>query len=265
MSLQQSKILLDKINSLYQNITIDGEISSIERDLMLSYVRQFYEAILEASESKVVIPPPPPAPKAVPMEVVAPKIEVPPPPPPVVEPIPVFVPPVVATVIEPKVEPKVEVIAPPPPPKVEEVVVVPPPKVEVVPPPVVETPPPPKPIIEKPAAKGSQKPLIKPLVEAVGQDELFEEKMSKELSDKLGELPIADIRKGMGLNERIIFLNELFEGNAPAFDNAINNLNNAADFNVAQVELKTLFGRYGWALKEKHAKAFIRLVKRRHS
>jgi hypothetical protein len=271
MSLQQSKILLDKINSLYQNITIDGEISSIERDLMLSYVRQFYEAILEASEGKIVIPPPPPAPKAIPMEVVAPKVEIPtpvaPPPPPVVEPIPVAViEPKVESKIEPIVEPKVEIIAPPPlpiTPKIEERIIVPP-VVEIVPP-VAELPPTPKPLIEKPSIKSSQKPLIKPLVEAVGQEELFEEKMSKELSDKLGELPIADIRKGMGLNERIIFLNELFEGNAPAFDNAINTLNNAADFNAAQAELKTLFGRYGWALKEKHAKAFIRLVKRRHS
>ena len=52
MSLQHSKNLLEKINSLYQNITLDGHISAIERDLMLSYVRQFYEAILEESTEK---------------------------------------------------------------------------------------------------------------------------------------------------------------------------------------------------------------------
>ena len=48
MNLQKAKILLEKINALHRSMNMDqGNIASIERDLMLSYVRQLYEACLE--------------------------------------------------------------------------------------------------------------------------------------------------------------------------------------------------------------------------
>jgi hypothetical protein len=252
MSLQQSKILLDKINSLYQNISIDGEISTIERDLMLSYVRQFYESILDASETKPIVPP---APKVAP----APVVVVAPPPPPVV--VEVTPPPI--EVVEP-----IKVVPPPPP---IELIVTPPPAPKV----VVEVAapaPPPKPVVEKPvverptpARAAAAKPLIKPTVERVESNQLFEEKMSKELSDKLGEMPIADIKQGMSFNERIIFQNELFDSNSIEFENALTNLNNAVSFEAAKAQLSILAIRFDWSSKEKQAKAFIRLVRRRHN
>jgi hypothetical protein len=248
MSLQISKNLLEKINSLYQNISLDGEISSIERDLMLSYTRQFYEAILAESSTKPEIPAAPrvitPAPVVV--EVVVPA---PPPPPPVAE-IKVVAPPAPPA---PRIE--VEVVPPPPPPA-------PRPAPVVVEQPIVA----PKPIIDRPAPvrPTANKPLIKPTVERVDSNQLFEEKMSKELSDKLGELPIADIKKAMSLNERIIFVNELFDGNFTEFENALTNLNSVANFAEAKGLMEILATRFDWSSKEKQAKTFIKLVKRRH-
>lgn len=266
MPLHQSKNLLDKINSLYQNISLDGEISSIERDLMLSYIRQFYEAILAESSAQPVIPPPPPAPKPVVVDAPivvppAPRIEVEviaPPAPPVVvpevievkpTPPPTPIPVVVEAPVPPAPKIEVEVIQPKPTPVFEQ--------------PVTNT----RPIIDKPAPRtaAGAKSLIKPTVERVEKNQLFEEKMSKELSDKLGEMPIDDMRKGMGLNERIIFLNELFDGNNMEFENAINNLNNAPSFEDATQQLMILATRFDWSSKEKQAKPFIRLVKRRHN
>jgi hypothetical protein len=253
MSLQQSKILLDKINSLYQNISLDGSISTIERDLMLSYTRQFYESILEASEAKPEIPP---APKVIPVPPPPPpvKVEVAPPPPP---------PPVV--VVE-----EVKAIPTPPPAPIE--LMVTPPAVEPIaapkPEPIIIEKPVQQPIVERPAptrSTATAKPLIKPTVERVESNQLFEEKMSKELSDKLGEMPIADIKKGMSFNERIIFQNELFDSNSTEFENALTNLNNAASFDAAKSQLSILATRFDWSSKEKQAKAFIRLVRRRHS
>ncbi len=246
MALQQSKNLLDKINSLYQNISLDGEISSIERDLMLSYVRQFYEAILAESNEKPVIPP---APK--PVAVV---VEAPPPPPKVVE-VPIVPQPAPVVVVVPPPVPKPE-------PKIEMEIVAPKPE-----PIVVQTPPTQPIVIAKPAPKAPAQPksLIKPTVERVERTQLFEEKMSKELSDKLGEMPIDDIKKGMSLNERIIFLNELFDGKNNEFENAVTNLNNAPNFEDAQQQLMILATRFDWSSKEKQAKTFIRLVKRKHS
>ncbi len=253
MSLQISKNLLEKINSLYQNISLDGEISSIERDLMLSYTRQFYEAILAESNTKPEIP-------------AAPKVISPPPV--VIE--------VVAPPAPPVVVPEVK-IAPAPPPPIELVVTPPPaPRVEPAPPTPAPKPAPvvierpviaPPPIIERAAPTvrpAIAKPLIKPTVERVDSNQLFEEKMSKELSDKLGELPIADIKKAMSLNERIIFVNELFDGNFTEFENALTNLNSVANFVEAKGLMEILATRFDWSSKEKQAKTFIKLVKRRH-
>lgn len=109
MDLQQAKILLEKINALHKSVSLDkGDVSNIERDLMLSYIRQFYEAYLNTGTSAA----PQPMSKAVP-------------------PPPAPVPPVEKTVSEP-LPPKVEVEPAPPPP--------PPPAPK--PAPVVETPPP---------------------------------------------------------------------------------------------------------------------------
>jgi hypothetical protein len=257
MSLQQAKILLNKINTLYGSVEMDGQVSSIERDLMLSYVRQFYEAFLSTEEATapVVVPIP---------EVIKPKpIELVVVPPPVLTPAPVV---------------ELEIQAPPPPPKPEPVVIAPiaipapQPVVVEIPKPAPPSPPVeiPKPLPqtvfpEPPKPKAAQKPLIKPANERVDQSELFEEKMKKELSDKLGEMPIDDIRKAMGLNEKIIFLNDLFDGNAHEFDTAVNTLNSVGSYEAAKNHLALLASRFDWASKEKQAKPFIRLVKRRYN
>ncbi len=44
MNLAQFQIILQKINALDKNISMDGKISSIEKDLMKAYVSQLYEA-----------------------------------------------------------------------------------------------------------------------------------------------------------------------------------------------------------------------------
>jgi hypothetical protein len=251
MSLQISKNLLEKINSLYQNISLDGEISSIERDLMLSYTRQFYEAILAESSAKPEIPAAPKIVTPAPIVVEA----VIPPPPPVVAEVKVVPPPApIELVVTP---------APAPAPRIEvEIAPSPKPAPVVIEQPIVA----PKPIIDRPAPVRpvAAKPLIKPTVERVDSNQLFEEKMSKELSDKLGELPIADIKKAMSLNERIIFVNELFDGNFTEFENALTNLNSASNFAEAKGLMEILATRFDWSSKEKQAKTFIKLVKRRH-
>lgn len=97
MDLQQAKILLEKINALHKSVSLDnGEVSNIERDLMLSYIRQLYEAYLNvesntasASRKKAAAP----KPKVVEAPPVVEKKVAPPPPPPAPKPEPVVVPP----------------------------------------------------------------------------------------------------------------------------------------------------------------------------
>ena len=62
MNLPQAKSLLEKIITLYKTLSADEKnISPIERDLMLSYVRQLYESFLDApsvsAPSKTIQPP----------------------------------------------------------------------------------------------------------------------------------------------------------------------------------------------------------------
>jgi hypothetical protein len=76
MNLANTKIFLDKINRLHRNILNGDNISQVERDLMLQYVRQLYDACLEEKAIElepVMIRPQPAAP--------TPKVEVALPPP----------------------------------------------------------------------------------------------------------------------------------------------------------------------------------------
>ncbi len=264
MNLAQTKIYLEKIIALYKNMSADERnINAIERDLMLSYIRQLYETCLDTAPS-VVAPPQAakpvhtPHPKATPPPVVEePKVAIavsappsvvetprytpPPPPPPVVE-TPRYTPP------------------PPPPPVVETPRYTPPPP----PPPVVETPrytPPPPPEVPRTRTAHAPASGFSAEVEA-----LFDEQVGKEISDKLSNAPVADLTKAFGLNDRLLMQNELFLNNKSAFDEALKDLNNSSSFDTARAFLADLAVRNSWNLnadRQKLAKSFIKLVRRR--
>ena len=60
MDLAKAKILLDKINALFNSISSDaGNIAAIEKDLMRNYVQQLYEAILEEGNTTAPAAPKP--------------------------------------------------------------------------------------------------------------------------------------------------------------------------------------------------------------
>ena len=259
MDLLKTKIFLDKLNREFARMSKDPEnIVRLDVDIMASYVRELYDAVLsEAIAPKAEAPkkqhtqhapratepepapPPPPAPA-------------PPPPPPA-----------------PKMEPMVpEYVAPPAPP----VAPAPPP-----PPPPAPAPPPapvapPAPVVvqvpepePQPIAPPQNEP--KPSANAPGIEQLFEEKQAKELSEKLSELPIPDLKKAIALNDRLLLTRELFAGDGQAFESAIGNLNSFSSFEQArQFLIDQCIVRYAWADKKRleAAKDFIRLVRRRY-
>lgn len=159
MNVQQANLLLEKINGLHKSISLDeGEVSSIERDLMMSYVRQFYEAYMDAETTPVskpvkkatARPKPAPAPKPAPVIVE----KAPPPPPVVVQPTP----------------------PPPPAPK-----------------PVVVVPPPPPPVVAAPAPQPSKaSPAIEALFGHKAATELSEKLSQQNISDLTKALSIND-------------------------------------------------------------------------
>ncbi len=263
MDFQKNKTLLDKINALYKNISSDpANVSSIEMDLMKSYIRQFYEVFLDLPTETAKPAAPTPVivePKHVEPRITLRKPETTPPPPPPLNPQPE----------PPRPEPpKVErapepAPAPPPPP----VVVAPPPQ------PVVVAPPPPPIVVEAtppPAPTPAPIELVVPKTPTANDpeiDELFAFKSATELSEKLSELPITDIKKAMGLNERITAQNDLFIGDAATFDATIATLNQLRSYEEAKDYLvRNVAGKFNWTAKDKKekAKAFIKLVRRRY-
>lgn len=250
MNLAQTKIYLEKIIALYKNMSADERnINAIERDLMLSYIRQLYETCLDTASSVVA---PPQASK--PAHTPPPKAT----PPPIVE--------------QPKVATPVAFSAPP---------VVETPRYTPPPPPVVETPrytspPPPLPVVETLRYTSPPVPAPEPPRTRVAHapasgfsadiEALFDEQVGKEISDKLSNAPVADLTKAFGLNDRLLMQNELFLNNKSAFDEALKDLNNASSFDTARAFLADLAVRNSWNLnsdRQKLAKSFIKVVRRR--
>ena len=252
MDLLKAKIYLDKLNREFARMLKDPDnIPRIDVDITQSYIRELYDAFLSdvpdaksvAAPRKVVDAPPPPPQPPMPPVVVAP-----PPPPPVVAPPP---PPVVVAPPPPPV-----VVAPPPPPVVPPPP--PPPPVVEAPPPVVEAPPPPQPPMPNP---------VTATVSAGDADVLFEYREAKELSEKLSDTAISDLKRAISLNDRLMIQRELFGNDNPVFEAALTTLNNASGFEAAKAYLlNECIGRFDWLHKNKveTAKSFIRLVRRRY-
>lgn len=252
MDLLKAKIYLDKINREFARMGKDPDnIARIDVDIIMSYVREFYDSFLEEKAGPAIV-------------AQAPKAETP------TANRPVAAPPAETPAPKPAEPPPPPAPAPPPPPPV----VVEPPPVVIVRPPEV---PPAPPVVEEKPSVASAPPLSetnRPNVALHGHyqvppeaEALFEQKQAKELSEKLSELPIADLRKAIALNDRLLFTRELFGGDSQAFDTTIGVINGFSGFDQAKHHLlEHCVMRYYWTDK-KHletAKNFIKLVRRRY-
>lgn len=97
--------------------------------------------------------------------------------------------------------------------------------------------------------------------------ELFKIKKANEISEKLSQLPITDLNKAMGVNEKIYVKNELFDGDDLFFQQTIKRLNSMENFDQAKDYLtREVAGNLNWSEPEKvkKAKNFIQLVYRRY-
>jgi hypothetical protein len=98
-------------------------------------------------------------------------------------------------------------------------------------------------------------------------DELFLFKEATDISQKLSETPLTDLNKALGLNEKFLYINELFGGDVAKFQAAIKVLNDKKDFDTARSYVESeLIETYNWMKKIKKpiAKDFVKLVRRRY-
>jgi hypothetical protein len=88
----------------------------------------------------------------------------------------------------------------------------------------------------------------------------------KEVSDQLSTTPIKDLRKAIGINDRFVFMNELFRGDEIMYERSIKTINNFTNYAEAHYWMeRELKVKLGWDDTKSATKDFYSLLKRRFS
>lgn len=241
MDLKQAKITLEKINNLFYSLEKDASnVSSIERDLMRGYVQQFYEHFLSQAGKEREVPGR--------------------------DKIPVrrnYTPPRIIEIPDtpndansaPRPEPTRR---PDPQPR-------PDPKPQPKPEPEPQKPEPQKPEPVK-VAEPSAPPRPANHEVPANLKHLFAFKEATELSEKLSERPVHDLTKALAINDRLLYMNELFGHDLNALNDTLGRLNQMNNMEQARSLIVQMAQRYDWAADEKEdtARDFIRLVRRKY-
>lgn len=249
------KNLLNKINLITESMDSTQGVSLLERDLLLHYLRQFYEATSELQLSEQPVSSPKQE-KSTPVKVMeSPKIE-----PPKIEVKPPVVEPIELPISRQETRQQIEEIVEKKEPKEVPVEIVV--KEEPV---IVQTP---EPISEpKEIPQTSFKEEVSLNIDhEIRNHPIFEGVDKNEIGLRFSEMPIADLRKAMGFNEKLTSKKLLFVDNESLMEETLEKLNNFSNFEEAKSTLVKLAHRYDWLseTKEKAAKAFVKLVYRRY-
>jgi hypothetical protein len=95
-------------------------------------------------------------------------------------------------------------------------------------------------------------------------DRLREERV--ELAHVLTETPIRDLKKAIGVNDRYVFLNELFRGDEVMYERSIKTLNSFRVYQEAEYWInRELKIKLGWNESNSIVRHFYQLVRRRFS
>jgi hypothetical protein len=87
-----------------------------------------------------------------------------------------------------------------------------------------------------------------------------------ELAASLKETPIRELKKAIGVNDRYVFINELFRGDEPMYERSIKTINNFRILPEAEYWMeRELKIKLGWDDAREITKHFYQLVKRRFS
>lgn len=239
MNHKKIKKQIKKINSFFESITDDDEISKIEKDLLLSYIRKLYESVLDHDDNVAAKPrkeakPSKPAPvkkkataavsKRKPFE----RTEL------------------VETIVE-EVKNTVPIQE-----EVKEAVTSKAPEVK-----EKTTKAPVSVVLETSKVEISEK-----------MASIFEKSGGTELSDRLGNLPLKDLTKAMGINERLFTIKELFGGNQDRFKTVMSDINKLSGYDEAKDYLISgVATELEWdsEVNFKKADKFVKLVQRRFS
>jgi len=115
----------------------------------------------------------------------------------------------------------------------------------------------------------SQHNIGKEVNEAVGQQESLNDRLKEnrtEVMHAIKDTPIRDLRKAIGINDRFVFINELFRGDEPMYERSIKTINSFNIYPEAEYWMnRELKIKLGWDDTRETVKHFYQLVKRRFS
>ena len=92
-----------------------------------------------------------------------------------------------------------------------------------------------------------------------------EEKPVVVVPNKIQKPSIQDLTKAIGLNDKFLFANDLFEGNMQEYNIAIQQLNGAGSLESAMDYFSNLQQLYEWDIEKETVKQLVDLVDRRYS
>ncbi len=94
-------------------------------------------------------------------------------------------------------------------------------------------------------------------------DRLSSGRRELSLADKLGMTPIADLKKAISLNQKFLFINELFDKNDTVYHEAISEINTFNSYDEAWNYLELNCGASDWNLEDQTVEQFLELIERR--
>lgn len=109
-------------------------------------------------------------------------------------------------------------------------------------------------------ASGKQKNVAEKFKDDINSinDKIALNKTDTSVASKLNEHPITDIRKGIGINDKFLFIKELFKGNIADYDATINKINTFTSSFEANEYMVSQKNIYNW---DEQSEAFINFNK----
>ncbi len=88
---------------------------------------------------------------------------------------------------------------------------------------------------------------------------------SKSIAEKLKSQPIPDLIAAIGINQKFLFMNDLFDGERDEFHNSLGELNKFDSFLDADNYIRNnLMSKYSWDMESPSAIRFMELIERRY-
>lgn len=84
------------------------------------------------------------------------------------------------------------------------------------------------------------------------------------IGERMKHHHVANLKTAIDINHKFLFIRELFEGNSEAYNQAIDQLNEAPDMQKAQAILSGYHDKYNWDEKSSALELFLDVIKRRY-